>query len=144
MQSSRSHLSAVLAGTAVALAAAGLAVVTARADDEDERVEDLMEEVHDGKRSPYRALRAQAEAANPAWQVVAATLPAFDAMSRALAESPDEDVKGSADGYVDSVAEIVAAARARDPKGLRGAVESLSQTCGDCHFDGGVGGELDD
>lgn len=65
-------------------------------------------------------------------------------MSRGLLESKNADIKGSADGYVDAVKEIVAAAKQRAAKPLRGGFESLSQSCGDCHFKGGVGGELDD
>ncbi|MCE9630522.1 MAG: hypothetical protein K8S94_07375 [Planctomycetia bacterium] len=79
-----------------------------------------------------------------AWKIVDATLPRFDEMSRALLESRDGDIKGSADGYVDAVKEIVAAAKQRDAKALRGAYQSLSDSCGDCHFKGGVGGELDE
>ncbi len=135
--------SIVLAG--MALAAPVILGVAASADrDDDERVEELMERVHEGKRSPYRQLRAQTEAQVPAWQVVDATLPRFDQMSRALLESKDGDIKGSADGYAEAVKEIVAAAKQRDTKALRGAYQSLNNSCGDCHFKGGVGGELDE
>lgn len=129
----------------IALAVAGSAGVVVHADhDEDEQVEELMEKIHEGKRSPYRHLQTQAEAPVPAWQIVEATLPRFDAMSRALLESTNDDVQGSADGYVDAVRELVAATRTRDAKALRGAVQSLGESCGDCHFKGGVGGQLDD
>ena len=126
------------------VAAVGIVGVVAYADHgEDERVEELMEETHEGKRSPYRQLRGQAEAQNPAWQVIDATLPRFDAMSRALLESKNDEIKGSADGYVDAVQSLVAAAKKRDAPAVRNAFQALTQSCGDCHFKGGVGGELD-
>ncbi|MFM7136799.1 MAG: hypothetical protein ACKO1M_06990 [Planctomycetota bacterium] len=118
--------------------------VGAWADDDHDEFEHLMEKVHEGKRSPYRQLRGQVAAAAPAWPAVDANLPAFQAMARALAESRDDDIKGSADGYVEAVGEIVAAARQRDQRSLGEAFESLTQSCGDCHFEGGVGGELED
>lgn len=54
------------------------------------------------------------------------------------------DIKDSADGYVDAVKEIATAVKRRDAKGVRVGFDSLKQSCGDCHFKGGVGGELDD
>lgn len=132
-------------GLGVFLLAAGLIGVAVYADhDEDEKVEELMEKTHEGKRSPYRQLRTQAEAAAPSWQVVEKTLPGFEAMSKALRESKNADIKGSADGYVDAVKEIAAATKQKDAKLLRAGFQALSQSCGDCHFKGGVGGELDD
>ncbi|MFN9367882.1 MAG: hypothetical protein ACK6CT_03810 [Planctomycetia bacterium] len=132
-------------GLGVVLVAAGIAGVVAYADrDEDERVEELMEKTHEGKRSPYRQLRTQAEAPEPSWQAVERTLPRFEAMSKALRESTNPDIKGSADGYVDAVKEIAAAAKQQDAKLLRAGFRALSESCGDCHFKGGVGGELDD
>lgn len=141
--------SRLMAWTALIVACLAVAVSAVRAparadDDEDERVEELMEKVHEGKRSPYRQLRAQVAAAAPAWPAVDATLPGFQAMARALLESRDADIKGSADGYVDAVKEVTAAAANRDPRSLKQALESLTESCGDCHFEGGVGGELDD
>jgi hypothetical protein len=137
---------ALMLGPAVACLAIAATVVrvTALADDEDDKVEELMERVHDGKRSPYRQLRNQSGGGAPAWPAIDATLPAFQAMARALAESRDADIKESADGYVEAVAELVAATRRRDQRSLGEAFQSLGESCGDCHFDGGVGGELDD
>lgn len=132
----------IIAGLTLALTA--VRVPALADDDEDERVEKLMEEVHEGKRSPYRQLRAQVAAAAPAWPAVNATLPGFQAMARALVESRDADIKDSADGYVEAVQAVAAAAGNRDPRSLKQAFESLSESCGDCHFEGGVGGELDD
>lgn len=138
---------ALMLGPAVACLAIAATVVRVTAladDDEDDKVEELMERVHDGKRSPYRQLRNQLGGGAPAWPAIDATLPAFQAMARALAESRDADIKESADGYVEAVAELVAAARRRDQRSLGEAFQSLGESCGDCHFDGGVGGELDD
>ena len=132
-------------GLGLALVAAGpIGVVVCADHDEDERVEKLMEKTHEGKRSPYRQLQVQAEAPAPSWQVVEAALPRLIAMSHALLESKNQGISGSADGYADAVKEIAAAARQRDAKALRGGFQSLSQSCGDCHFKGGVGGDLDD
>ena len=128
----------------VTLLAVAAAVAAAAMMREDERVEELMERVHEGRRSPYRAVAAQAEADRPAWAVVEAALPPFDAMARALVASPVDEIKDSADGYVEAVKELVAAARKRDPEALKDAFTALEQSCGDCHFDGGVGGELED
>ncbi|MCE9630658.1 MAG: cytochrome c [Planctomycetia bacterium] len=133
------------AGLVMAMAGtAGVLVYADRGEEEDERVEKLMEKTHEGKRSPYRQLKAQAEAPMPVWPIVGATLPRFDAMSRALLESEDDEIRASADGYVEAVKEITAATKAQDSKALKDAFQSLSQSCGDCHFKGGVGGELDD
>ncbi len=135
----------VVLGLGLAIAAAAVIGIVAYADhEEDERVEELMEKTHEGRRSPYRQLRTQAEAPAPSWQIVEAALPRFSAMSQALLESKSPDIKGSADGYADAVKEIAAATEQRDAKALRGGFQSLSQSCGDCHFKGGVGGELDD
>lgn len=131
--------------TGLVVAGAGALGFAAFADhDEDERVEELMEKTHEGRRSPYRQLQAQAEAAAPAWPAVAATLAGFDVMSRALLESRNADIKDSAGGYVDAVKDIAAATRKRDAGALREGFQALRQSCGDCHFKGGVGGELDD
>ena len=129
---------------AVMLTAFGAAGVLADADHEDERVEKLMEKTHEGKRSPYGQLRRIVEGADAPWPVIEQTVMAFDPMCRALLESKNADIKDSADGYVDSVKEIAAAVKRRDAKGVRAGFESLRQSCGDCHFKGGVGGELDD
>jgi mono/diheme cytochrome c family protein len=84
------------------------------------------------------------EGADAPWPVIEQTVMAFDPMCRALLESKNADIKDSADGYVDSVKELAAAVKRRDAKALRAGFESLRQSCGDCHFQGGVGGELDD
>ena len=134
----------LLLAAAVMLTAFGTVGVLADADHEDERVERLMEKTHEGKRSPYGQLRRIVEGADAPWPVIEQTVMAFDPMCRALLESKNADIKDSADGYVDSVKELAAAVKRRDAKGLRAGFESLRQSCGDCHFKGGVGSELDD
>lgn len=134
----------LLLAAAVMLTAFGTVGVLADADHEDERVEKLMEKTHEGKRSPYGQLRRIVEGADAPWPVIEQTVMAFDPMCRALLESKNADIKDSADGDVDSVKELAAAVKRRDAKGLRAGFESLRQSCGDCHFQGGVGGELDD
>ena len=138
-----------MANARLALACALLLVGAgraARADDagEDERVHELMERTHEGRRSPYGQLRQIVAGRRTPWPVIERTVAGFDPMCRALLASPNADIKGSADGYVDAVKEIAAAVKRRDEPGLRAAFESLGQSCGDCHFDGGVGGKLDE
>jgi mono/diheme cytochrome c family protein len=130
---------------AVMLAAVGIVAVVAFADeDDDERVEKLMEKTHEGKRSPYKQMRQIVEGAGAPWPVIEQVVLGFEPMSRALLESKSAEIKDSADGYVDAVQEIAAAAKRRDANGVRTGFDSLKQSCGDCHFKGGVGGELDD
>lgn len=109
----------------------------------DERVEELMERTHEGRRSPYGQLRRIVEGADAQWSVVEQAVRGFEPMCRALQESTNDEIKGSADGYVDAVRDIVAAVRARDPAGVRKGFAALEQSCTDCHFEGGVGGRLE-
>jgi len=45
---------------------------------------------------------------------------------------------------VGAVKEGAAAVKRRDANGVRTGSDSLRQSCGECHFKGGVGGGLDD
>ena len=132
---------------ALACMVVGLGIVlAARADDHeggDRRVHKLMERTHEGRRSPYRRLLRIAEGPGAPWPDIEQTVQGFEPMCRALLESPNDDIKGSADGYVDSVKAIAAAVTRRDEKAVREGIQSLKDSCGDCHFKGGVGGELD-
>jgi hypothetical protein len=133
-------MKAVLFAAAVMLSACGGLGVLAYADQsEDDRVEEHMEKPHEGKRSPYRQLRQIAEGPGAPWPVIG-----FDSMCRALLESKNAEIKDSADGYVDAVKELATAVKRRDTNAVRTGFESLEQSCGDCHFQGGVGAELDD
>ena len=121
-------------------------VLMARADDHkggDGLVHKLMERTHEGRRSPYGQLRQIVEGPGASWPVIEQTVMGFEPMCRALLESKNADIKDSADGYVDSVKEIVAAVKKRDAKGVRAGYDSLKQSCGDCHYKGGVGGGLE-
>lgn len=138
MRSRRFAVGLVLAGATI------VGVVGSADHGEDDLVEKLMEKTHDGKKSPYPKVRAQVEAPSVDWKLVGAAVPRFEAMSRALLASEDDDVRSSADGYVSAVAEIAAAVGKRDRNALGRGFQSLRASCGDCHFKGGVGGKLDD
>lgn len=109
----------------------------------DERVEELMERTHEGRRSPYGQLRRILGGEAAAWPVVEQAAAAFEPMCRALAESPVADIRDSSDGYIDAVRELRAAVGRRDEAAVRGAFQGLADSCGDCHYDGGVGGDLE-
>ena len=130
----------------MALSALGVVVLVARADDhkgDNGVVHKLMERTHEGKRSPYVQLRQIVEGPSAAWPVIEQTVMGFDPMCRALLESKNADIRDSADGYVDAVKEIAAAVKRRDAQGVRKGFDALKQSCGDCHFKGGVGGQLE-
>lgn len=127
-------------------AAAACLVLAAFADDHeggDGLVHKLMERTHEGRRSPYGQLRQIVAGAEANWPTVGQVVQAFEPMCRALQESKNEEIKGSADGYVDAVREIAAAVRERDAAAVRKGFESLEQSCMDCHYKGGVGGRLE-
>lgn len=129
----------------VLLSAVGIFAVKTHADhEEDERVKKLMEKTHEGKRSPYCQLRQIVEGPGAPWPVIEQTVTGFDPMIRALLASKSADIKDSADGYVEAVKKIAAAVKRRDAQGVRKGFDTLKHSCGDCHFKGGVGGELDD
>jgi|688.fasta_scaffold1146492_1 hypothetical protein len=123
-----------------------LVLLVARADDhegEDALVHELMERTHEGRKSPYVRLGQAVEGSGVAWAAIEQAVQGFEPMSRALLESKNADIKDSADGYVDAVKEVAAAVKRRDAEGVRAGFASLRQSCGDCHFKGGVGGELE-
>ena len=122
-------------------------VIVSRADDRkggDRQVHKLMERTHEGRRSPYGQLRQIVAGPGAPWPAIEQAVQGFDPMCRALLDSANGDIKDSADGYVDAVKEIVAAVKSRDSKGVADGFQSLKASCGDCHFKGGVGGQLDD
>ena len=130
-------------------ALAALAVSAAADDDRrekhgDHRVHELMEQTHEGRRSPYGRLRRAVEGEAVPWPAVEQAVRELQPMCQALLGSADADVRGSADGYVDAVKKLVTATRNRDAAAVKAGFASLRQSCGDCHFDGGVGGDLED
>lgn len=112
-------------------------------DDEDEKVHDLMEKTHEGKKSPWKKA-VQASQANPLdWGTITQALPRLAAMSEALVNAKDKDVRDAADGYVMAVKDLAVQANKRDAVRARGALTALSNSCADCHYKGGPGGKLD-
>lgn len=112
-------------------------------DDEDEKVHDLMEKTHEGKKSPWKKA-VQASQANPLdWGTITQSLPRLAAMSEALVNAKDKDVRDAADGYVMAVKDLAVQANKRDAVRARAALTALSNSCADCHYKGGPGGKLD-
>ncbi len=108
----------------------------------DRRVHQLMERVHEGRRSPLRQLDTLAGQDKPSWDDVNKLLPRFDEMSKALADTTQKAVHDAADGYIAAVKDIDAAAKKQDGATLKAAVKSLKSSCSDCHYQGGPGGKL--
>ncbi|QDU26639.1 hypothetical protein ETAA8_17200 [Anatilimnocola aggregata] len=112
-------------------------------DDEDEKVHELMEKTHEGKKSPWKKA-IQASQANPIdWATINQALPRLADMSEALVTTKDKDVRDAADGYVAAVQELAMQANKRDTVRARAALTTLSDSCADCHYKGGPGGKLD-
>lgn len=112
-------------------------------DDEDEKVHELMEKTHEGKKSPWKKAM-QASQANPIdWSTIDQAIPRLAAMSEALVTAKDKDVRDAADGYVTAVRELALQANKRDAVRARAALTALSDSCADCHYKGGPGGKLD-
>lgn len=111
--------------------------------DEDEKVHDLMEKTHEGKKSPWKKA-VQAAHGNPIdWITLQQALPRLKVMSDALATAKEKDVRDAADGYVTAVKDLAAQTNKRDAARTRAALTALSNSCGDCHYKGGPGGKLD-
>lgn len=124
--------------------AAAMAPKTTLLKDKDKAVHELMEKVHEGKRSPWKQAQTAAAKNPPDWSSLSSALPPLEKMSAALKGSKDEDISESAGGYVNAVIALAAKTKAKDADGARKALESLSKSCADCHYKGGVGGELDE
>ncbi len=144
-----SRLSCVLLGVVgvASFAAGGLAAPAPRAladKKKDKAVEELMEKVHEGKKSPFKQALGAAAKNPPDWNTLAGALPRLEQMSAALKNSKVTDIKDSSDSYVEAVASLAATTKAKDADGARKALESLKQSCEDCHYKGGIGGELED
>lgn len=113
-------------------------------EDEDEEVEEMMEKVHEGKRSPFKQIKEAVRNDPPRWEVIEKQLPKLVTMGELLGKSKNEEISDNSDGYVDATTQIGKAAKLKDAVAVRKAFKSLSESCADCHFKGGVGGELDD
>lgn len=128
-----------------AVAADSAAAVNAREreeDEDEEAIEHMMEKVHEGKRSPLKTLQGQLQGETD-WVAVGKLLQDFSKMSKLLTTAKNDEIRDSADGYADSVKELVAAATKKDKAAAVKAYKGLIKTCGDCHYKGGVGGKLD-
>jgi hypothetical protein len=111
--------------------------------DEDEKVHELMEKTHEGKKSPWKKA-VHASQANPIdWATINQALPRLADMSKALATTKNKDVRDAADGYVTAVKELAIQANKGDAVRTRAALTALSDSCADCHYKGGPGGKLD-
>jgi hypothetical protein len=119
------------------LVAAGVFVIR-----HDWLVEELMERVHEGNRSPWAIAGTQARAEVPPWESVRQTGLAFVEMGQALESAKSADIRDAADGYVAAATGFMDAATRQDPEALRGAFGALERSCNDCHHAGGVGGTL--
>ncbi len=112
-------------------------------EDEDDKVHDLMEKTHEGRKSPWKRA-VQAAHGNPIdWATINQALPRLATMSDALVTAKDKEVRDAADGYVSAVKELAVQANKRDAVRARAALAALSNSCADCHFKGGPGGKLD-
>lgn len=112
--------------------------------DEDDAVAELMEKTHEGKNSPWKKAKRAAGKSPVDWESINMALPQLEAMSKALATAKSKDVRESANGYVDAVKKLTTQAKKNDVVGTRAALMALANSCADCHFKGGPGGELDD
>ncbi|MCE9547918.1 MAG: hypothetical protein K8T25_20800 [Planctomycetia bacterium] len=106
-------------------------------------IEDQMEKVHKGKRSPLKQTQEQLAKESPTWDVVDKQLPAFKAMSQALKDSKNSAITDAADGYTTAIDDLVAAVKKQDVTAARTALKNLTNSCADCHYKGGPGGKLE-
>ncbi len=114
------------------------------AKEKDDKIEDMMEKVHEGKRSPFRRTKSQLAAAKPDWKEVSDQIPAFQKMSQLLTEARKAEIKDASGGYADAIKALTAAANKQDHDAARKAITLLTASCADCHYKGGPGGKLDD
>lgn len=105
-------------------------------------IEDLMDEVHNTKDSPWTRSLAAVAKNPPDWNTLSASMGPFEEMSQALKKSGFKDIIEGSGGYIKSVADLAAATKAKDAAGARKAMEAMKKSCADCHSKNGVGGEL--
>ncbi len=133
----------------------GMLVLPLRAEDGEGRgkakrnrergdnIGDMMERLHEGRRSPMRQLETLGKQDKPAWDDVAKLLPGFSDMSKALEKAKSQDVRDASDTYVQAVKHMKEAVVKKDAALLKANVAALKESCSDCHKKGGPGGELD-
>ena len=114
-----------------------------QADGKYGKLEDQMERVHKGKKSPFRTIEDQTKANSPDFAAMEKALPALEGMAKALKESKSSEVKDASDGYVSAVEALAAAVHKKDLKGSQESFKKLSNSCADCHYKNGPGGKLD-
>lgn len=128
----------IVAAASGALAiAAGVFVVR-----HDWAVEELMEKIHVGEDSPWTLVKREAAAESPDWERALGPSNGFVEMAKALEGAKHPDIRASADGYSSAAVGLVEAVKRHDAEAFRESVRGLERSCGDCHFDGGVGGAL--
>lgn len=87
-------------------------------------------------------MQAQATAETPDWDVLRKPAIGFVEMADALRPAKHADIRASADGYSAAAASLLDSVRRSDAEEFRQSVAALKKSCADCHFDGGIGGEL--
>ena len=127
----------VAALVAAFVVAAGVFVIR-----HDWLVEDLMGRIHEGGESPWAVVQAQATAETPDWDVLRKPAIGFVEMADALRAAKHADIRASADGYSAAAASLLDSVRRSDAEEFRQSVAALNKSCADCHFDGGIGGDL--
>ena len=113
------------------------------ADGKYGKLEDQMERVHEGKKSPYRLIESQTKADSPDFATMEKALPSLEGMAKTLKEFKASEIKDASDGYVTAVEELVAAVHKKDAKASRASFKKLSNSCADCHYKDGPGGRLE-
>jgi cytochrome c556 len=112
-------------------------------EDEDDKVHDLMEKVHEGKKSPWKKGEAAAKQNPVDWATIKAALPRLQEMSKALQGAKSKEVRETADTYVGAVDNITKGIAKQDAAVVRQGFDTLANSCTDCHYKGGPGGKLD-
>jgi hypothetical protein len=128
----------------IAIAAPAVPRVLVDKNKKDKAVKEMMEKVHEGKRSPWKQAQSAAGKSPPDWNGLESQLLKLQQMSGLLKASKVSDISDSSESYADAVTALVAKTKAKDADGARKAIDGLSKSCADCHYKGGIGGELED
>ena len=111
-------------------------------DEEHEAIEEMMEELHEGKKSPLARTQRLLKGDEIEFAKLKRSAKGFVTMGKLLSEAKNEDVKGAADGYADAAKAFAIAVKKEDAAATRAAFKDLTSSCADCHTKTGVGGEL--